>query len=351
MFVLSIVAIVLLGFGTVVLIITSDTELAIEPLQIQDDIPVEPTFGQEIKVPSRHVVNEDRGSTNGNVLSGGRIVQREEYIYVIETYASGGDGGAEVNRLTRHNQHLGEKDVLLTSIYALEHLNVMDNYIVLSIGRVFHKMNRDGTDIQPIFDEGVPQGNGWIAHLVNDWLIWDYRHTINRAHINGNYHSVIVQDDNAFRSINIYENWIFYASLNDHGKWLIYSIHIDGAGKSQVSELYVFPQFIVDGGWIYFTVEPDAHSAGTYKMRLDGTDIRQINSKFTMIHNVLNGWLYYESIGDDAGFYRVLVADGKKEKLIDTSLVQGMVFPIGFTDTWFSWQNFLGLKQGVILLD
>jgi hypothetical protein len=296
--------------------------------------------------PSIYLSGEDRGNTNGNIVSGsGLVAQKDGWIYYAESYLHGRRNSQQTGyRLVRINDESGEREVLLTTESPIAEINVMEDIIVFTLSGKLHRINRDGSNLVRFFEEGPNVQN---VHVVGDWIVFVYptprRGTsMYRMHIDGSNLEIIAEtetNEGVIRSVNIYEDWIFYyVQVSTTIPKRIYRIRIDGTEQTLLAELRTFPNIIVDGGWIYFIplLEEELRPPHIplHRMRTDGSELQRIINENVYRFSVSNGWIYYTTSPETVdNLFRIRV-DGTGREMIVEGTENNFIFGLNIVDDW-----------------
>lgn len=282
------------------------------------------------------------GNTPGNIANGGRVVERDNWIYIATS-----DG---ILRVDKNNRTVKTKVPNTDGI--IRDLNIDKEYLYfVSYGSssAIKKIKLDGsspkiltTDIQ--YNPYLTLKNGMLYYVNKD-------RNIIRMDTEGKNTTTVSKDKCGVMSVG--DEWIVYTNENDtvkysydsvHGEVMddtmgkIYRIKPDGSGREQLTE--EGSDFInIDGDYIYYGNGSDGvelmsegdswYTGKLYKMNLDGTNKKKVLTYASWDLNITDEWIYADHeldlvrINKNTGVEQVI---GKDEYDLDISVVDNEVF-------------------------
>ncbi|MCX8128762.1 MAG: DUF5050 domain-containing protein [Clostridia bacterium] len=115
----------------------------------------------------------------------------------------------------------------------------------------------------------------------------------------------------------LYGDYAFYTDMGAN----IFRTKLDGTGTTRLYEGSI-DYFRIDGGWVYFSnYDYSTYEQNVYRIKADGNNAKpeKINTKYTNIDNIYNGWLYYTD--RSSGALSRMNLDTKAEEKISDNVV------------------------------
>jgi|GEM_PF-2068746 len=265
------------------------------------------------------------GNTNGNLLNGGKMAEKDGFLYYINP-----DKGGLFKIKTDGTQN----QALAVNNEYLECINIYDDHIYFLVtgpiysededgGEYWYKQDDSGTrricrtDLdgknrtEIIVDDVAwfMVANGYIYYTKVNSAVRGYydvaKKNLFRTDINGKNAQKLAEN---VSNVNVTDENIYYVRLNDGGSsydddsyrydrksGVIHKIDLDGANNT-VLKTEPTSLMVVDDGWIYYLV--DSSQQYLYKIKADGTEktlvLASNDSPFTE-----DGIMYYINVGKD----------------------------------------------------
>ncbi len=219
--------------------------------------------------PRKVVIPNTAGNTEGNIIYGGRVTFQDGTVYY-----------ADQGMIYAKDTDDAPRDLLYESPY-VDDLNVVGDKI----------------------------------YFING------HYSIYNADLNtGTY--VEVPDSTHPANLLVKNNKIYYVNNFGPETWGLYSMEMDGTSKLRLTNPPIredLPKvyFVMDD-WIYYNTE----SAKLYKVRLDGTEHKQIEGISAAVFIIDDSWIYYSTSGDH-NFKRARL-DGSEVSLISSRHIEDL---------------------------
>lgn len=300
--------------------------------QIVVNKPITPPINEELPekvvLPAR---SPEIGNIPGNINNEGLVTVQGDWIYYHAV-----DGLCKI-RID------GTRKTILSKVQG-KYINVVGDWIYycnLDNHWKLYKMRTDGSENILLNDHG-----SYYINVVGDWIyfltpLYDdiigkkplktySEGMLYRIRTNGADKTLL--NDSISRQINVVGDWIYYINVSDQNK--IYRIKTDGTGKTmfidaEAEELYVSGEWIffvkpyydqdngfkmykaqmndtkniqdthqyirsavLVGDWIFFS-EALFEKTFLYKMKIDGTHKKKLNTEESEDIQVVGDWIYY----------------------------------------------------------
>lgn len=240
------------------------------------------------------------GNSNTNLVNGGLVAKKDGWIYFV----------FDNNGLYMCKEDLSEKKKLyaIESNELLAKINVVDEYIYFlklsySDAGVF-KIKTDGTDFQRLLADNVTSWRDLC--VIDDTIYYNGQYSLKTD--GTGKRSIYKKSGSPGYTFNIVNGWIYF--FDDD---VIKKMKTDGSDLQTIFDGRA-DHMIVDGDWIYFQNHKDNHYL--YKMRTDGSDVECLLDKWIMGLSVADEWIYYNDKKHD-GTNRIKI-DGTDDRQICT---------------------------------
>jgi len=293
---------------------------------------------------SSSVHNTDRGNTTGNVMNSGMVVEDANgdiYFNLNGLYRLGADGAnqkladnvfsymakkgdwiyyssySDGRRLYKYNVQTGE-DIKLYD-YPAEYINVVDDTVY------FASVMEVDTELRGIFSVSTDGGEatrlagydsaGMVVYGDRIYFIntSDSRR-IYSMDLKGEDRKVVTRANASMMVIS--DGWIYYC--NTEG---IYRVRPDGSALRQLSTKSASDMNIA-GKKIYHCYVDTINNVGDQKLyctSTDGSSTEEL-SEYTAVGMCVAGdYLYFQNVYRSFGFYRIPLAGGEAEQIVDNS--------------------------------
>ncbi|RKQ13327.1 DUF5050 domain-containing protein [Lysinibacillus endophyticus] len=165
-----------------------------------------------------------------------------------------------------------------TMVYLLNKIGIPVLYVSGSAGGDLHSWNKVQIDgiwysLDATWDDPTPNKEGYVRYkyfLIPDSLLDDDHNWDDSEFPDATDSRYLFMTD--MWDFDLYEDQYFYSSDADDIN--IYKINKDGTGKQKISNERA-NELVVYNGWIYFSNY--SRSGYLYKMKIDGTQLTQIN--------------------------------------------------------------------------
>lgn len=276
----------------------------------------------------------ERGSSNGNLAHGGRINEKNGWVYFADK---------QDNKLYKITQEGVSKTKLSDDIP--KDINVVGNYLyyISSNDGKIYKMDTNGVGRVNLTNSETSEMNvvgGWIYYVnISD------NYSLHKIKIDGTGDTKLVSD--SVKNINVTGGWIYFTSSNDGDK--LYRVAKDGSSKIKLlyenaigsmfiegDSIYALPLYAtnydkldligettssfqsyedlnVSNGRIYFTLTENSGVKNLYSTNLDGTDKKMLAVDVSSTFGVCNDWIYYSLLDNEANMYRCKGDNSGKE--------------------------------------
>jgi hypothetical protein len=190
------------------------------------------------------------------------------------------------------------------------------------VGEELHKARLNDSGCTVIRDD--VQGLRFID-VDNEWV---YYTLVNgnsyKLKTNGSEHSLFCNDYAAF--LTVYKDWIYYCNGSDNFR--IYKLRPDGSEKTKLSDDSAMYLNIYDDNIYYIkvkdcpTTNEYAHTYSDYygeiyKVQVDGNGRTSICNDASTHINFINNWIYYINASDNNKIYKIYVDGSKRKKIAD----------------------------------
>lgn len=320
---------------------------------------------------NKKVMENNPSTNNGNIANGGKVYEKENWIYY---------SGVEKSGLYKIKSD-GTNNTKLLDNASVSYINVVNDWIYFKLGdgyseyQQIYKMKTDGSNKTELYEQKYISNlivvDGWIYFLSHDNESGsDFG--IYRIKTDGTSKTLI--DKGSVSSISIVDNYIYYH--NDG----IYKVKTDGSNKTKLSNIspvfmvvkdkniyycpgvYEFnseykickidlnggnfkeickfnshvtemisPNFFnVDENWIYYMCL-NGTDLNVYKIKTDGTEFTKLADSWCQYINITKDWVYCEKVSEAIGnysrptcekiFYRIK-KDGTQKQILNSCILQ-----------------------------
>ena len=261
---------------------------------------------------NKNDTSQGLGNTNGNIASGGSIVQKDEWIYYVES-----EDGCSIYRMNEDGT-IREKLVSGDCSY----LNIVSDkiyYVNTEYGKNINKTincaSLDGADKQVL----ITLKSIFCFQMSDEWMYYSgYEEEQGFGLFKTNIHTGDTQIlfDEWVDVFQIEDEWI-YMNIMSLGYRGIYRIKNDGSGFSQIYSDFIHT-FTVDNGYVYFYPQSMNYLGQLRRINVDGNNeifIARLPGHIKYI-NVFNNYIYYMTY-DTIG--RIQLNDFNNNEIITTT--------------------------------
>lgn len=229
-------------------------------------------------------ISFETGNSSGNLMNFGLAVadNNTTYISCIENnclYKISADGSKSLVYEVEPSYHM-------------ESLNLKDNWIYYvlytsdgsygGISNGIYKIKTDGSNNTKLITQKVLKLTVYGNQI---FYIDGYQNQpkLFTADLNGNNRSQLIP---FCRSYTVDKNSIYYIDK----ECAIHKMNLDGSNNTIVySNTSLFKSSLqIEGEWLYFS-----SNTGMYRVKLDGSQLTQLNGEATNTFNLNNGWIYF----------------------------------------------------------
>lgn len=240
-----------------------------------------------------------KGNTPGNIVNGGLVAIQGDWVY----YSNAEDG------FKLYKSKLDGTQKARLNEDKSSYINVLGNW-------VYYQNNSDGDKLCKI---GI-DGNGKVVlvdetakniFVSGNWIYYTSggAEQLAKIKLDGTGQEFI--DDDGGEYPGIVGDRVFFDNLSNEGK--IYSIGIDGRGKTEISsEGACFINVVND--WIYYVKRDGLRP---FRIKTDGTGLEKLSEDMSLYLNVMGDWIYYSNGSDDFKLYKMKPDGTEVTKLSD----------------------------------
>lgn len=249
-----------------------------------------------------------RGSTSGNINSGGLAAVKDDMIYYINSkddyrlYKVKTDG-TEKTWLYKDTPYAEVSDVpFFINVVGdwLYYANLMEDYSI-------YKVRLNGKDRTKLNGD-----ESWNVTVIDNWIYYineSDEGCLYRIDINGASKTKLNEYDSKY--LDIKPDWLYFVN-NDDGRTIYRMKADDPSVVERLENIYAWG-INVSEGWIYFSNEMDLHYL--YKVNIDGTGLTKLCDDTAYDIHVVGEWVYYSNASDGDKLYKIKV-DGTERTMI-----------------------------------
>lgn len=321
--------------GVIVVVLALLAAAIVIPRVANSELLGKPDSGQGADAANGETEKEHvYGNTPGNLLNGGSVVQSGDWIFYYNKYRMG-------SLYKVRTDGTDNQEVMVDSA---RFLNVMDDWIYYtSYDEHIYRMRPSGKDVQEISTFRVAQLN-----VVDDWMFFTKSTIGSRVGLSSDVEIWKMKVDGSelqrvcnkpAKSMVVRDEWIYFNSFESKEEdRAFYRVDWDGNNLQRLGE-YAFPYQLTEE-WIFYL---DNQTKTLHKMTLDGTAVQKVNDDCAYYMNAYQDWIYYTAIDaneTNRQIYRIRM-DGSEKKQI--SEMQCMI--ISITDNLILYQRIDNLRD------
>lgn len=258
-------------------------------------VPESKSGGENMEAPAQE--SNTIGITPGNLVNGGRLAQRGEWIYYSTI-----DGLYKTKEISDNDQLLCEGD-------SIENINVLGEWIYYTDhgkgGGVF-RMRTDGTERTQLYASEETMVCEQLV-VTSDQLFLCVGDDTGDGNVSPGDIYVMNTDDkkmNVFKSgcctlLGIQKGQLFFTEDET-----IKKIRLDGKEEKTIGgDISLCSEIVVEGDWIYCAVYDETSSTGSNLIKINiESEEKQVLCEINNVEDSLNvkdGWIYYVHWGWD----------------------------------------------------
>lgn len=265
----------------------------------------------------------EHGSTPANVYDVGNEVQKDGWLYFVDTNGRDASGLYKMRpdgtELTKLSNLMGQ------------HINVYKDHMYFVSGSAkLHSVRTDGMNEQNL------KHRVEFPHLVDNWMYYSNlndKYRLYKLNLDTKQNTPLTTE--GVHNLSVAGEWAYYTVDNS-----IYKIKTSGKSKIRIiEEKYEIDHLILDSsGENLFYSMANYGQGGMWKISTDGKSKQQLSSQMVGGINEIGDWIYFAEYSatdySNHAFYRMKKDGSSKEHLVD-GRVAGIVITGGWV--YYNW--------------